>query len=135
MLTCTLSVVVGSKSSGAYFALNEACYAISTGVTNSAVVASVDRCQSSEGVEGIAVSAVYVKPLRDALKDGNPVRAVIRAVETDYYSSFHEPEVSSEKMFENLIRTTYEKADLDPQQTDIVEVIVHIPVPTLRRHY
>lgn len=115
-------MAIMSEFSSGLIALHEACYAISMGMATSAIVACAEPPLLTASVEQDAISVLYLKPLHAARRDGNLVRAVIRAAETDYYSSFHEAELPAERMYENLIRRAYEKAGLDPGHTITVQV-------------
>lgn len=71
---------------------------------------------------GEAVNAILLKPLDDALRDGDPVRAVIRstAVNSDGRTS-HIGSPSSESQIK-MIRKAYERAGIqDLSQTPFVE--------------
>lgn len=71
---------------------------------------------------GEAVNAILLKPLEDAVRDGDPVRAVIRstAVNSDGKTS-HIGCPSSESQIK-MIRKAYEKAGIhDISQTPFVE--------------
>uniref|UniRef100_A0A8H7N729 Carrier domain-containing protein n=1 Tax=Bionectria ochroleuca TaxID=29856 RepID=A0A8H7N729_BIOOC len=113
-----------SEFSSGLIALHEACYAISMGMATSAIVACAEPPLLTASVEQDAISVLYLKPLHAARRDGNPVCAVIRAAETDYYSSFHEAELPTQRMYETLIRRAYEKAGLDPGHTITVQKTV-----------
>src|SRR6478735_11328131 len=97
-------MTIRTACSSALTALNEACMALSRGDCEAALVGGVNlilapdmtiamteqgvlsptgSCKSfSADADGYAraeaVTAIYVKPLADAIRDGNPVRAVIR---------------------------------------------------------
>ncbi|KAF4462221.1 polyketide synthase [Fusarium albosuccineum] len=99
------SLVVRTACSSSLVALHEACLAVSRGdcegaivgganlimapgmsqaITEQSVLAPDGSCKSfSAEANGYgraeAISAVFVKPLRDAVRDGNPIRAVIRS--------------------------------------------------------
>ncbi|CAH0058426.1 unnamed protein product [Clonostachys solani] len=117
-------VSIGTGPSAAFIALHEACYAIASGMADSAVAVCIGR-SSITTTSQAEFAAVYVKPLDAALRDGNPVRALIRAIETDYYSSAHEDEVSPELAYGSIIRRAYEKAGLNPIDTTAVETTGH----------
>ncbi|VUC32265.1 unnamed protein product [Clonostachys rosea] len=119
------AVSIGSGPSAAFIALHEACYAIASGMANSAVAACIGLSSNTTVGQG-EFAAVYVKPLDAALRDGNPVRALIRAIETDYYSSAHEDEVSPELAYDSLIRRAYYKAGLNPIDTTTVQTTGHM---------
>ena len=71
---------------------------------------------------GEAINAIYVKPLNRALRDGNPIRAVIRGTNTNSdgrSASLMSPNV---KAHELLMKKVYEDAKLEPCKTAFVEV-------------
>lgn len=102
-------MTVRTGCSAALVGLHEACTAIQRGDCKSALVGGVNlilapgmtQAMSEQGVlspdgscktfsadangygRGEAVCAVYIKPLDAALRDGNPVRAVIKATATN----------------------------------------------------
>lgn len=83
--------------------------------------ASADGYGRAEGI-----NAVYIKKLSDAIRDGNPIRAVIRntGVNSDGKSaSSMAPNGESQ---EALMRKVYEDSGLDPFDTTYVEVIIPI---------
>jgi acyl transferase domain-containing protein len=68
-----------------------------------------------------AINAIYIKLLDDAIRDGNPVRAVIRGTLTnsdDKSASLMAPNGESH---EELMRNVYAGAGLDPKDTAFVE--------------
>ncbi|WYZ42233.1 hypothetical protein EsH8_V_001128 [Colletotrichum jinshuiense] len=70
---------------------------------------------------GEAVNAVYVKRLSDALRDGNPVRAIIRASATNNDGRSNGIMSPNTFLQEALIRKTYEKACLPFNKTAFFE--------------
>ncbi|KAJ0278472.1 hypothetical protein CBS470a_009745 [Colletotrichum nupharicola] len=68
-----------------------------------------------------AINAIYIKPLSSAIRDGNAIRAVIRATgaNSDGYSQglFTPNQIAQEA----LMRKVYRDAGLDPSQTAYVE--------------
>ena len=67
-------------------ALDEACKAVWNGNAKAALVAGINLIATGgtvDDVEGEAVVAVFIKPLSDAVRDGNPIQAVIRAAGPD----------------------------------------------------
>lgn len=130
-----------SESSASFIALNEAFDSMSKGEAGSALVIGVNLFAGHDGTNalekpdaiknnnqingssrGEAISAVYIKSLREALVDGNPIRGVIRAIHKDDVDTGGMPGVSLEEAPEELIRKTYEKAGLDPSRTAYFEV-------------
>lgn len=68
-----------------------------------------------------AITAVYIKPLGDALRDGNPIRAVTCGTGTNSNgrsASLFSPNGEAQ---EDLIRDVFAGASLDPCQTPFVE--------------
>ncbi|KAK5987064.1 Highly reducing polyketide synthase VdtX [Cladobotryum mycophilum] len=142
------SLSVRTACSSTLSALHEACLALERGECSAAVVAgcnittsptmtlimSVTGVLSSDGNcksfdadadgygRGEAINAIYIKLLEDAVRDGNPIRAVIRgtAINSDGKTSgFHAPSVSAH---ESLIRKAYLAAGIDDlTQTAFVE--------------
>ena len=73
---------------------------------------------------GESVCAMYLKPLDNAIRDGNPVRAVIRACDSnadggDGSRTFGTPNAVAQ---EALIRQTYASARLNLADTKVVEL-------------
>lgn len=129
-------------------ALNEACIAIDRGQCESAIVGgtSLILCPgmtqrtTEQGVlspdgdckpfsadangygRAEAINAVFIKPLSDALRDGNPVRAVIRGTGTNSDGKTPGLTHPSSDSQEALIRTTYNLAGItDFSDTGFVE--------------
>lgn len=107
-------------------ALHEACCAVRSGDAKSAiVVASSVMLGSKDDAEKYEVSAVYIKTLPDAIRDGHPIRAVVRAsTAASVVAAFDED--SAAKVFEKLIRNAYVAAGLEPRSTLLVQVSKHI---------
>lgn len=129
-------------------ALHEACQALYSGSCSSAVVAgtnmlltpstSVDMSEnmvlspdgyckvfdaSADGYSrGEAVNAIFVKPLDQAIADGDNIRAIIRGTSANYdgrSAKIFAPDVKSQ---EQLIRDAYSRAQIrDISQTAFVE--------------
>ncbi|KAI0856935.1 acyl transferase domain-containing protein [Xylaria cubensis] len=71
---------------------------------------------------GEALVAVYIKPPRNALRDGNPIRAVIRATGTNHDGKTQGILQPSTEAQEALIRQTYQSAAVsDFGETAMVE--------------
>ena len=82
------------------------------------VMSSTGSCKSFDAdadgyARGEAASAVYVKKLSDAIRDGDPIRAVIRS--TTINAGGRAPSLSSPSMdaHEQLIRRGHELAGID----------------------
>ncbi|KAK8044419.1 hypothetical protein PG993_004443 [Apiospora rasikravindrae] len=144
------SFTVDTACSSSVFALHEALNAMKVGDCDSAIVASANLIMSPELHIGAAksgvlsptgtchtfdvtadgygraegVSAIYVKRLSAALRDANPIRAVIRgsAVNSTYRSG-KTPGISlpSGKMQEVVMRKAYNDANIEFADTDYVE--------------
>ena len=129
-------------------ALHEACVAISRGTCDSAIVGGANlimtpgstmsmtelnvlskygSCKTSSAdangyAAGEAIAAVSIKRLDDALRDGNPIRAVIKGTATDHNGKTPEITVPSAKAQEALIRRAYKVAgNTDFLKTGFVE--------------
>lgn len=86
------------------------------------VVASSVMPVSKDGAEkGEAVSAVYIKTLPDAIRDGHPIRAIIRASTAASVVASQDQDAAA-KAFEKLIRDAYAAAGLNPRSTLLVQV-------------
>lgn len=141
-------MTIRTACSSALVALNEACAAISRGDCESALVGGVNlilapgmsMAMQEQGVlssdgscktfsanangyaRGEAVTAVFIKPLADAIRDGNPIRAVVRA--TAHNADGKTPTLSqpSTDAQEALIRRAYELGGItDYSKTAMVE--------------
>ena len=71
---------------------------------------------------GEAVSAVYIKSLDDAIRDGNPIRAIIRNTGTNSDGKSQGLMTPNSKSHEALMRKVYADAGLNPELTGFVEV-------------
>lgn len=141
-------MTIRTGCSAALVCLNEACAAIARGDCEGALVGGVNiilapamtAAMTEQGIlskdgacksfsaeangyaRGEAVTAIYVKPLADAIRDGNPVRAVIRA--TSHNVDGKTPGISqpSTDAQEALMRRAYQLAGItDYSQTAMVE--------------
>lgn len=143
------SMIIRTACSSALVALHEACQSITRGDCVSAIVGGANiilapnmTCAMSEqGVlavdgscktfsadangyaRGEAINAVFIKSLADALRDGNPVRAVIRS--TASFSDGKSPAGVSAPNWvtqEQMMRRAYELAGItDFSKTAFVE--------------
>lgn len=119
--------------------LHEACQALYSGDCSSAIVAgtnlivaptmtttmSDNMVLSPSGVcrtfdakadgygRGEAINAIYIKRLDDALRDGDPVRAVIRSTSTNCDGKTPSITTPGSATQEELIREAYQKAQID----------------------
>ncbi|KAJ5415221.1 hypothetical protein N7465_003916 [Penicillium sp. CMV-2018d] len=142
------SATILTACSSSMVALHEACQALYSGSCSSAVVAgtnmlltpstSVDMSEnmvlspdgyckvfdaSADGYSrGEAVNAIFVKPLDQAIADGDNIRAIIRGTSANYdgrSAKIFAPDVKSQ---EQLIRDAYSRAQIrDISQTAFVE--------------
>jgi 3-oxoacyl-(acyl-carrier-protein) synthase len=72
--------------------------------------------------EGEAVAAIFIKPLNHAIRDGNPIQAIIRATSA-YDDHSHQNDVNSRlNTHESTIREAYSAAGLKPSDTVYIEV-------------
>lgn len=78
--------------------------------------ASADGYARAEGI-----SCLYIKRLDEAIRDGNPVRAVIRASATNADGRSRGVMVPNPEAHEALIREAYQNAGLDFGETAMVE--------------
>lgn len=141
-------MVIKTACSSSLVALHEACRALNSGDATSAVVAGTNLLLgpgnfvmiSSEGIlspegscksfdasadgyaRGEGVTAVYIKRLEDALRDGNPVRAVIRATGTNHDGKSQGIFNPRSETQEILMKKVYADAGLSPSDTAFVEV-------------
>ena len=69
-----------------------------------------------------AINAIYVKPLSDAMRDGDPIRAVIRSTATNCDGKTPGMACPSAESHEALMRRAYQVANLsDLSKTAYVE--------------
>lgn len=147
LLTDTSSAVRTACSSS-LTALHEACHALSSGECEAAMVVSANlifsprttiimqeqgimsptgSCKTFDAeadgyVRGEAVSAVYIKKLRNAVRDSDPVRSVIRS--TALNAGGRSPTITTPSCaaIESLIRRSHQLAGLsDLSRTAMVE--------------
>lgn len=78
-----------------------------------------DRANGYGRGEGVA--AIIVKRLQDAVKDGDPIRAIIR--ETGLNQDGKTTTITSPRQLaqQELIQMCYQKAGLDPHETTFIE--------------
>ncbi|CAK3821415.1 polyketide synthase [Lecanosticta acicola] len=142
------SMTIRTGCSAALVALNEACAALGRGDCEAALVGGVNlimgpgmtTAMTEQGIlskdgasksfsaeangyaRGEAVTAIYVKPLAAALRDGNPIRAIVKA--TSHNSDGRTPGLSqpSTDSQEALMRRAYALAGIsDFGETAMVE--------------
>ncbi|OTA83804.1 hypothetical protein M434DRAFT_400620 [Hypoxylon sp. CO27-5] len=144
---CGPSMVIRTACSASLIALHEACRALQFGDASAAVVAGTNLIlgpaltvlMTSEGVlspdgscksfdasaNGYAraegITTVYVKRLTDAIRDGNPIRAVIRGIAANSDGKSQGMLVPKGEALESLMRKIYADAGLNPSETAFVE--------------
>ncbi|XXG95388.1 hypothetical protein Hte_001650 [Hypoxylon texense] len=144
---CGPSLVVRTACSASLIALHEACRALQFGDASAAVVAgtnlvlgpSLTALMTAEGVlspegscksfdasaDGYAraegITAVYIKRLTDAIRDGNPIRAVIRGTAANSDGKSQGMLVPRGEALESLMKKIYSDAGLNPSDTAFVE--------------
>ncbi|KAI9374460.1 Choline/Carnitine o-acyltransferase-domain-containing protein [Aspergillus egyptiacus] len=141
------SLTLDTGCSGGLVALNQACQSLRTGESKMAIVGGVNLILSPEAMipmsmlrffsnegkcftfdergsgygRGEGVGAVILKPLQDAIADGDPVRAVIQNTfvnQDGKTAGITLPNIDSQKA---LLQRVYEQAGLDPRDTAYVE--------------
>ena len=135
----SLSMTIRTACSSAMVGLHEACQAILRSECSSAIVGGSNlilapgmttilneqgvlapdgSCKSFDAsadgyVRAEAVNVIYIKPLADALRDGNPVRAVIRSTATNCDGKTPGMATPSSASHEAVIRTAYANAHIN----------------------
>lgn len=120
-------------------ALHDACQALYSGECSSAVVAgsnlimtptmtmsiSDNMILSPDGIcktfdasadgygRGEAINAIYIKPLEEALRQGDPIRAVIRSTAVNCDGRTPSITTPGSEAQERLIRRAYQKAGIE----------------------
>ncbi|KAI1771743.1 polyketide synthase [Hypoxylon cercidicola] len=141
------SFTIDTACSSSIYALHQALNAMKTSDCDSVIVASSNLILSPElhiaaAKSGVlsptgtchtfdvsangygraeAVNAIYVKRLSAALRDGNPIRAVIRGSAVNASGKTSGISLPSGRLQEVVIRKAYENAGLDFAGTDYVE--------------
>ncbi|GAB1201027.1 hypothetical protein APSETT444_010412 [Aspergillus pseudonomiae] len=141
------SVTVDTACSGSLTALHLACQSLRTGDASMAVAAGVNvilshefmstmtmmkflspdgRChtfdESASGyARGEGIGCLILKPLRDAIQDHDPIRAIIRGSGLNQDGRTPGITLPSGASQETLMRHVYQVAGLDPCETDFVE--------------
>lgn len=132
------SVTVRTACSASLIGLNEACMAIARGDCTSAIVGgsniimapTLTAAESEQGLlspdgscntfsanangyaRGEGVVAIYLKPLADAIRDGNPIRAVVTGSATNHNGHTSTVSLPSSQAQESLIRQAYRNAGI-----------------------
>ena len=113
--------------------LQQACQDLQMGDAKAAIVAGINLVPSENSSQtadaredcaftGEAVSVMFIKPLHDAVRNGDPIRAVIRATSTTHEAKSEINMIAQRQALERLVGKTYESAGLDPRNTSFVEV-------------
>lgn len=147
VLTIRTSVTIRTACSSCLTGLHHACQAIHSGECDSAVVACANiiysprtsvsmqeqginsisgYCRSFDAdadgyARGEAVSAVYLKKLSDAVRDGDPIRSVIRSTAINSggrAQALTSPNAAAQEV---LMRRGHELAGLDMSKTAMIE--------------
>ncbi|KAF5575127.1 polyketide synthase [Fusarium pseudocircinatum] len=141
------SMVIKTGCSSSAVALHEACRAIQRGDASSAIVGganmimtpamtttmSVGEILAPDGscktfdaaadgyARAEAIAAIYIKPLSDALRDGNPIRAIVKATAVNCDGKSVSLVTPNGTAHEALMRKAYRDVGLDPKDTAFVE--------------
>ncbi|KAL9112432.1 MAG: hypothetical protein Q9227_003274 [Pyrenula ochraceoflavens] len=141
------SVTVDTACSGSLVALHLACQSLQTGDAKLALACGVNTILSHEFMttlsmmrflspdgrcytfderangyaRGEGVGCLLLKPLVDALRDNDPIRAVIRGTGSNQDGRTQGISLPSAAAQEQLIRDVYQTAALDPLETEYVE--------------
>ncbi|KAI0197013.1 hypothetical protein F4808DRAFT_299333 [Astrocystis sublimbata] len=144
------SFTINTACSSSIYALHNACHALRSRDCDAAIVGGVNliitvdqqmntaklgilsptsTCHtfdaSADGygrAEG--AGALYVKRLSDAIRDGDPIRGVVRATAVNTNGKVEGMGIThpSKKGQESVVRLAYQKAKLDPNQTAYAEL-------------
>nr|ALQ33019.1 putative polyketide synthase [Fusarium succisae] len=141
------SMVIKTGCSSSAVALHEACRAIQRGDASSAIVgganmimtpaltatmssgevlASDGSCKTFDAAadgyaRAEAITAIYIKPLSDAIRDGNPIRAIVRGTAVNCDGKCVSLVTPNGAAHEALMRKAYRDNGLDPKDTAFVE--------------
>nr|ALQ32752.1 putative polyketide synthase [Fusarium anthophilum] len=141
------SFTIKAGCSSSLIALHEAVRAIGAGDCDGAIVAgtnlifspTMSMAMTEQGVlspdascktfdekangyaRGEAINAIFLKPLDNALRDGDPIRAVVRATSSNSDGKTPGMSMPSSESHEALIRRAYQEVCLDPKDTCFVE--------------
>lgn len=141
------SFTIKAGCSASMIALHQAVRAIQSGECSGAIVAGTNLifsptmsiAMTEQGVlspdgscktfdaaangyaRGEAVNALYLKPLSEAIKSNDPVRAIIRATASNADGKTPGMSMPSVETHEMLMRQAYHEAGLDPADTVFVE--------------
>ncbi|KAF5546053.1 polyketide synthase, partial [Fusarium phyllophilum] len=141
------SEVIKTGCSSSAVALHEACRAIQRGDASSAIVGGASlimtpamttamsvgevlapdaSCKTFDAAadgyaRAEAITAIYIKPLSDAIRDGNPIRAIVRATAVNCDGKSVSLVTPNGAAHEALMRKAYRDVGLDPKDTAFVE--------------
>ncbi|KAI2634451.1 hypothetical protein GGS21DRAFT_543554 [Xylaria nigripes] len=149
-LTGIHSFTINTACSSSIYALHNACHALRSRDCNAAIVGGVNLIMSVDqhmntaklgilsptstchtfdaSADGYGraegVGALYVKRLSDAIRDGDPIRGVVRSTAVNTNGKVEGMGIThpSSKGQERVVRMAYEKADLDPNETVYAEL-------------
>ncbi|KAJ5168896.1 uncharacterized protein N7482_004490 [Penicillium canariense] len=133
------SITYRTACSSSMVALHEACQALYSGECASAIVAGSNiiltptmtmsisdnmilspdgRCKTFDATadgygRGEAINAIYIKPLSEALRQGDPIRAVIRSTAVNCDGKTPSITTPGSEAQERLIRRAYRKAGIE----------------------
>lgn len=114
------------EHSASLLALHKACNDIKNGNAKAALVAGINLAAASTNpantLEREAIAAVFIKPLRYALRDGNPVQAIIRATSVCDDKGHIKAASSRIRAHETMVHEAYDIAQLNPRDTVYIEV-------------
>jgi acyl transferase domain-containing protein len=132
------SVTIRTACSASLIGLNEACLAMARGDCSAAIVGgsniimapTLTAAESEQGLispegscntfsanangyaRGEGVVAIFLKPLAAAIRDGNPIRAVVTGSATNHNSHTSTVSLPSSQAQESLIRQAYRNAGI-----------------------
>nr|RBQ98724.1 hypothetical protein FVER53263_00316 [Fusarium verticillioides] len=141
------SFTIKAGCSSSLIALHEAVRAIRAGDCDGAIVAGTNLvfsptmsvAMTEQGVlspdascktfdanangyaRGEAINAIFLKPLNNALREGDPIRALVRATSSNSDGKTPGMSMPSSESHEALIRRAYGEVFLDPKDTCFVE--------------
>ncbi|KAK6513545.1 hypothetical protein TWF281_005168 [Arthrobotrys megalospora] len=141
------SMVLDTACSSSMYCLHAACTALEAGDCDGAIVAAANLVQSIEQQVGVmkagvlsktstchsfdasadgygradGVGALYLKRLSDAIRDGDPIRSVIRGSAVNANGKTQGITLPSAEHQEKVIRKAYAKAELSIDDTTYVE--------------
>ncbi|KAH7195357.1 polyketide synthase [Fusarium oxysporum] len=141
------SMVIKTGCSSSAVALHEACRAIQKGDASSAIIGGANMimtpaltatmssgevlspdasCKTfNAAADGYAraeaITAIYIKPLSDAIRDGNPIRAIVKGTAVNCDGKCVSLVTPNGAAHEALMRKAYRDVGLDPKDTAFVE--------------